>query len=53
MLDFHAIMIKDIITISISLFAIIDVVGSIPAIIQAKAGMSHFKPAMITALPVC
>ena len=50
MLDFSTITIKDIITISVSLFAIIDVVGSIPAIIQVKAGMSHFKPAMITAI---
>ncbi len=35
---------SDIITITFTLFAIIDVVGSIPAIISVKGNMKEFKP---------
>jgi len=40
--------IEDIITISVTLFVIIDVLGNVPVIIKLKAGMTNFKPGEIT-----
>ncbi len=40
--------IADIITISATLFAIIDVLGNVPVIIKLKADMTDFKPGQIT-----
>ncbi len=39
---------EDIITISVTLFVIIDVLGNVPVIIKLKAGMTDFKPGQIT-----
>lgn len=43
-----AIKISDILTISFTLFAIIDVLGNVPAIINMKSKGIHFKPAQVT-----
>lgn len=43
-----AVNITDIITISLTLFAIIDVLGNVPAIINMKNRGMHFKPAQVT-----
>ena len=40
--------IQDIITISVTLFVIIDVLGNVPVIIKLKSGMADFKPGEIT-----
>ncbi|MBK7569565.1 MAG: MarC family protein [Bacteroidia bacterium] len=40
--------IDDIITISVTLFVIIDVLGNVPVIIKLKASMPNFKPGEIT-----
>lgn len=39
---------EDIITISVTLFVIIDVLGNVPVIIKLKASMPNFKPGEIT-----
>lgn len=43
-----AISINEIITITFTLFAIIDVIGSLPAIISVKAKLTDFKPFLTT-----
>lgn len=43
-----AIRLQDIVTISVTLFAIIDVVGNVPVIINMKNRMSEFKPVRTT-----
>ena len=43
-----AIKLQDIVTISITLFAIIDVVGNVPVIINMKSRMTDFKPLQTT-----
>ena len=39
---------EDIVTISVTLFVIIDVLGNVPVIIKLKAGMADFKPGEIS-----
>mgnify|MGYP001548398027 CR=1 FL=1 len=40
--------IKSIITITLTLFAVVDIIGSLPVIISVKKHVSHFRPLLIT-----
>lgn len=39
---------QDIVTVSVTLFAIIDVIGNVPVIINMKSRMNNFKPLQTT-----
>jgi multiple antibiotic resistance protein len=40
--------IKSIITVTLTLFAVVDIIGSLPVIISVKKKVPHFKPWLVT-----
>jgi len=39
---------KSIVTVTLTLFAVVDVIGSLPVIISVKNRLPHFKPLLVT-----
>ncbi len=49
----HALSLKAILTVTLTLFAVIDIVGGLPVIISLKQHLKNFSPLLATIAPAC